>query len=41
MKKFAVIFFVAFVATVAVSSCNQKVCPAYSKAAVEQAGQHI
>jgi len=30
MKKFAVLLIVAFVAALALSSCNREACPAYS-----------
>jgi uncharacterized lipoprotein YehR (DUF1307 family) len=32
MKKFAVLLIVAFVAVLALSSCNKEACPAYSSA---------
>lgn len=32
MKKFAVLIVVAFMAAIALSSCNREVCPAYSNA---------
>jgi len=32
MKKFAVIIAVAFILALALSSCNNEVCPAYSNA---------
>lgn len=41
MKKFAVLLIVAFIAVLALSSCNREVCPAYSSAdsgQTEQAG---
>ena len=38
MRKLAVVFFVAFITVLVVGSCNQKPCPAYSKADIEQAG---
>jgi hypothetical protein len=41
MKKFAVIVIAAFVVALVVSSCNKKECPAYSKAATEQAGKNV
>ena len=41
MKKFAFIFLVVFITAVAVSSCNQKPCPAYSKANTEQADMNV
>lgn len=41
MKKIAVIVVIAFVLVMVVSSCNKKECPAYSKAASEQAGRNI
>jgi len=41
MKKLAFIFLVAFITVIAASSCNQKPCPAYSKANTEQAGQNV
>ena len=41
MKKAVLLFFVAFVMVLAMSSCNQKTCPAYSKANVEQAEQNV
>jgi hypothetical protein len=37
MKKIAVILILTFVTAIVVSSCNKKVCPAYSKAETEQA----
>lgn len=36
MKKIAVILVVCFITALAVSSCNEKSCPAYSKAEVQQ-----
>ena len=41
MKKFAFIFLVAFITVIVVSSCNQKPCPAYSKANTEQVGRNV
>ncbi|MEI6050344.1 MAG: hypothetical protein WCS03_15695 [Bacteroidota bacterium] len=41
MKKFALLLIVAFIVALAVSSCNQKACPAYSKADMEQSGQNV
>jgi len=41
MKKSAVVLLVAFVMALLVSSCNQKECPAYSKAPSEQAGKNV
>ena len=41
MKKLAVIFLVVFITAIAVSSCNQKPCPAYSKVSTEQAGKNV
>ena len=41
MKKLAILFFVAFVTVLAVSSCNQKPCPAYSQVNTEQAGRNV
>ena len=41
MKKLTVIFLVAFITAIAVSSCNQKPCPAYSKVNTEQAGKNV
>jgi hypothetical protein len=41
MKKFAFILIVTFVTALVVSSCNQKECPAYSKADTEQAGENV
>ena len=41
MRKRAFIFLVAFVTVLLVSSCNQKPCPAYSKANVEQVGKNV
>jgi hypothetical protein len=32
MKRFAVLIVVAFMAAMALSSCNREVCPAYSNA---------
>jgi hypothetical protein len=39
MKKIAVILVIAFIVALAVSSCNTKACPAYSKADTEQNNQ--
>jgi len=39
MKKIAVLLVVIFIVALAVSSCNSKVCPAYSKADTEQNNQ--
>jgi len=36
MKKIAVILVVAFIVALAASSCNNKACPAYSKAETAQ-----
>lgn len=36
MKKMAVLLVIAFIVVLAVSSCNKKACPAYSKADTEQ-----
>jgi len=36
MKKFAVLIIIAFVTVIALSSCNKKACPAYSKADTEK-----
>jgi hypothetical protein len=41
MKKIAVLLIVAFITALAVSSCNKKECPAYSKAITEQTGQKV
>jgi len=41
MKKFSVLFIVAFVTVLVVSSCNKKECPAYSKTDTEQTGQNV
>jgi hypothetical protein len=41
MKKFAVLLIVAFITVIVVSSCNQKACPAYSKADMEQTGHNV
>jgi hypothetical protein len=41
MKKIAFILIVTFVTALVVSSCNQKECPAYSKADTEQAGENV
>jgi len=45
MKKIAVIFLVAFVSALVLSSCNKKDCPAYSKgharSNTEQTGKHV
>ena len=37
MKKIAVILIVCFITAVFISSCNDKACPAYTKAPAEQA----
>jgi hypothetical protein len=39
MKKIAVLLVIAFIVALAVSSCNSKACPAYSKANTEQNNQ--
>ncbi|MFO7851487.1 MAG: hypothetical protein ACQERS_05525 [Bacteroidota bacterium] len=39
MKRLAVILAVAFVLALAVSSCNNEICPAYSKAETDT--EHI
>jgi outer membrane protein assembly factor BamE (lipoprotein component of BamABCDE complex) len=39
MKKITVILVIAFIVALAVSSCNTKACPAYSKADTEQNNQ--
>jgi len=39
MKKIAVLIAVAFVLALALSSCNNEVCPAYSKADIDT--EHI
>lgn len=36
MKKLAIILVVCFITAVFVSSCNEKACPAYSKAETQQ-----
>jgi hypothetical protein len=36
MKKFAVLLIFTFITALVLSSCNQKQCPAYSKADTEQ-----
>lgn len=41
MKKIAVILLVTFVTALAVSSCNKKECPAYSKAKTEKTGKSV
>jgi hypothetical protein len=41
MKKIAFIIIIAFVTVLAVSSCNKKECPAYSKTVTEQAGRNV
>ena len=41
MKKFICIFLAAFIIAFIAGSCNQKVCPAYSKANTEQAAKHV
>jgi len=41
MKRIAVLFLVAFILAIVVSSCNKQTCPAYSKADVEQRGQSV
>ena len=37
MKKFAVILVICFIAAIFVSACNEKACPAYSRAETSQA----
>jgi hypothetical protein len=37
MRKFAIILVIIFVTALVFSSCNQELCPAYSKADVEHA----
>jgi len=37
MRKFAIILVITFVTTLLLSSCNNELCPAYSKADIEQA----
>jgi hypothetical protein len=37
MKKVAVILVICFITALAVSSCNQKACPAYARAETSQA----
>ncbi|MEA1886518.1 MAG: hypothetical protein U9N72_04845 [Bacteroidota bacterium] len=39
MKRLAVILAVAFILALAISSCNNEVCPAYSKAGTDT--EHI
>ena len=39
MKKIALIFTVAFVMALALSSCNNEVCPAYAEASTDS--EHI
>jgi hypothetical protein len=39
MKKIAVVLVVAFIVALAVSSCNSKACPAYTKAETEHNNQ--
>jgi len=39
MKKIAVLLVITFIIALAVSSCNSKACPAYSKANTEQNNQ--
>jgi len=39
MKKIAVLLVITFIIALAVSSCNSKACPAYSKANTEQTNQ--
>jgi hypothetical protein len=41
MKKLAIIFIIAFVTVLVVSSCNKKECPAYSRATTEQPGKNV
>lgn len=41
MKKIAVIVLVTFITALAVSSCNKKECPAYSKANIENSGKNV
>jgi hypothetical protein len=41
MKKFAALLLFVFIATLLLSSCNRKDCPAYSKADTEQAGKNV
>jgi outer membrane protein assembly factor BamE (lipoprotein component of BamABCDE complex) len=39
MKKIALLLVITFIVALAVSSCNTKTCPAYSKADTEQNNQ--
>ena len=41
MKKIALLLIVAFILILVVSSCNQKACPAYSKADMHHTGQNV
>jgi len=41
MKKIAVILIVCFITAVFISSCNDKACPAYTKAPAEQAERNV
>ena len=41
MKKIALLLIVAFILMLVVSSCNQKACPAYSKADMHHTGQNV
>jgi hypothetical protein len=41
MKKFVVLLIVAIVMVLVFSSCNQKACPAYSKADTHQTGRNV
>jgi hypothetical protein len=41
MKKIAVILLVTFITAIAVSSCNKKECPAYSKAQTGQTDKNV
>jgi hypothetical protein len=41
MKKIALFLLVALILVFIVSSCNQKACPAYSKADMQHTGQNV
>ena len=41
MKKIALLLIAAVILVLAVTSCNQKTCPAYSKADTEQSGKNV
>ena len=41
MKKIAVLLLITFITALVASSCNQKECPAYSKADTEQTNKNV